>query len=407
MTDPTGRSFLSYRRERLHEARLLIEAQHDIGIPTWQDIRNLYNEPTEEALRSVLSDPNIANAVMWLTPEVQHSTIIQRVEAPLILSRYRKQDGFFVVPVAAGKLTYEEAAVVVEGSIGIENLQNWNIMKVPSDPASTFDIQKVVLQILQRRIDSLNRCLPPYEPFKLMLNTRVPPAFNPGFALIIDWTHRFTKREAAQQTWNQYLLPALNNIADIIQQQAPTRSIQATGLLSIPAAIALGFTFMAPRRVNIEWEQFTPGRDPQKWSISETTEESGFKTEVIAGQASADDLAVMVSVNTDVSNAVSRSKASLPTFRAFVHVKHFDARGSIDISSPGQATHLARMVVDTARQTREDYRITGRVHLFMAVPVGLAMLIGQLLNTLGQVQTYEHIQNGAIGFYSPAALLGL
>jgi len=407
MTNPTGRSFLSYRRERLHEARLLIEAQHDIGIPTWQDIENLYNDPTEESLRSVLSDPNVANAVMWLTPEVQSSIIIQRVEAPMILDRYRKQDGFFVLPVAAGGLTYEGAAAVVEGSIGIENLQNWNIMKVTSDPASPVDIRKIAVQILQRRIDSINHYLPPGEPFKLVLNTRVRPAFNSGLAIIIDWTHRLTKREAAKQTWNQYLLPALSDVADVIQQQAPKRSIQASGLLSIPAATTLGFTFMAPRGVNIAWEQFTPGRDPQKWSISETPEESGFKTDVIAGQASADDLAVMVSVNADVSNAVSRSKASLPSFRVFVHVKHPAKTGSVEISSPGQAIQLANMVVDTARQAREGYRITGRVHLFMAVPVGLAMLIGQLLNTLGQVQTYEHIQEGAIGYYSLAALLGL
>jgi hypothetical protein len=31
MTDATGRSFLSYRRTRSNEARLLIEAQHDLG----------------------------------------------------------------------------------------------------------------------------------------------------------------------------------------------------------------------------------------------------------------------------------------------------------------------------------------------------------------------------------------
>jgi hypothetical protein len=40
MTDPTGRSFLSYRRARKDEAALLIAAHHDHGIPTWQDIHN-------------------------------------------------------------------------------------------------------------------------------------------------------------------------------------------------------------------------------------------------------------------------------------------------------------------------------------------------------------------------------
>ena len=42
----------------------------------------------------------------------------------------------------------------------------------------------------------------------------------------------------------------------------------------------------------------------------------------------------------------------------------------------------------------------------MAVPAGLAMLIGQLLNTLGPVQTYEHIQVDAMGVYERAAVLG-
>ena len=77
------------------------------------------------------------------------------------------------------------------------------------------------------------------------------------------------------------------------------------------------------------------------------------------------------------------------------------------IETPEQARHLAHLVIEAARNARTDYDITGSVHLFMAVPVGLAMLIGQLLNTLGKVQTYEHIQEGATGHYEAAAPLTL
>ena len=63
------------------------------------------------------------------------------------------------------------------------------------------------------------------------------------------------------------------------------------------------------------------------------------------------------------------------------------------------------MVISEIRRARTTYDIFGRVHLFMALPAGVAMIIGQLLNTLGEVQTYEHIQEGAIGHYRPAALL--
>jgi hypothetical protein len=41
----------------------------------------------------------------------------------------------------------------------------------------------------------------------------------------------------------------------------------------------------------------------------------------------------------------------------------------------------------------------------MAVLVGLAMMIDQLLNTFGPVQTYEHIPTDAVGIYRSAALL--
>jgi hypothetical protein len=41
----------------------------------------------------------------------------------------------------------------------------------------------------------------------------------------------------------------------------------------------------------------------------------------------------------------------------------------------------------------------------MAAPAGLAVLVGQLLNTFGAVQTYEHVLTDGSGTYKPAALL--
>ena len=42
---------------------------------------------------------------------------------------------------------------------------------------------------------------------------------------------------------------------------------------------------------------------------------------------------------------------------------------------------------------------------FLSVPAGLAVMIGQMLNTFGPVQTYEHLSTDAVGVYEPAALL--
>jgi hypothetical protein len=57
------------------------------------------------------------------------------------------------------------------------------------------------------------------------------------------------------------------------------------------------------------------------------------------------------------------------------------------------------------RTARREYGSIGTVHLFMAAPAGTAVLVGQLLNTLGAVQTYEHLSIDGSGCYKPAALL--
>jgi hypothetical protein len=106
MTDPTGRSFLSYRRARKDEAALLIAAQHDHGIPTWQDIHNLVSLSTEDEIRRVLADPSTASAVLFVTPEVEDSPIIRNVEVPKIIQRAEGGDSFFVVPpLRVGSIT--------------------------------------------------------------------------------------------------------------------------------------------------------------------------------------------------------------------------------------------------------------------------------------------------------------
>ena len=253
MTNPAGRSFLSYRRSRLEEARLLIQRQHELGVPTWQDIKDLDEEPTEDTIRDVLADPDTANAVMWLTPEVKGSNMIRRVEAPLILQRHSRRDGFFVVSVAAGGLDYEGAAAVVEGDVGIQDLRGWNIRKVRSDIATEEEIQAVASRVLSRRLSAIHRNLPQGDRLSLVLNTRE--EYVPGQlpSLLMDWTDRFEGRVASAETWRTYLLPALEVVSAKVQTNAPERSILASGQLSIPAATSLGYNFMATRRVAIAW----------------------------------------------------------------------------------------------------------------------------------------------------------
>lgn len=405
MTNATGRSFLSYRRTRVDEARLLIEAQHDVGIPTWQDISDLDEGHSEAHLQEVLADDMTANAFCWLTPDVESSNVITRTELPAIMRRINCNDGFFMVPVAAGGLGYDGVSRVVGTYLGLHDLGQWNVQKTSSDPIAAEDAAKVARRVLKHRVRAISQQLPQGEPLRLVLNTRKRPAFEPGVALSLDWTHRFDGRVAKPVgAWQEHLLPALEAVAQACEEQALGRQFIAEGLCSLPAAVALGSTFLATRRLPVAWRQISPKRAPELWSVRAPAEPSGFMARVLPSTSSADDLAVLVSVASNVEPAFAASRPNLPPFRGLLIVTK-DGTYPHDISTPGQAADLVRVVVEGLRQARNNLQPRGTVHLFLAVPAGVAMMIGQMLNTFGPVQTYEHIGTDAVGVYEREALL--
>ena len=408
MTDPTGRSFLSYRRSRSEECARLIASQRERGVPTWRDVDDLNTEPTETELRRVLRDDGIANVVLWISPETAGSLMIRNVEAPIAFERHGRDDGFFVVPVAAGGLGYQDAAEAIRNSVSLSNVANWNTIKLEADPATDADIARVANQILKQRLRAIDARLPEGAPLRISFNTRRAVGSQPGSALVIDWSHRFGgdyNREASAADWQRKLLPALTDVKKAIEQIVPHRQLLVSGFASLPAATALGSELMATSGIDTAWEQRMPDGNVQIWSLKGGREDAGFLANTRDGELGSDDLAVLVSVNNDVTQAVASSEGEIGPFRAYVHLNRDDSRQGAVLETPGQAVDLARKTIEAARRARGEYAIGGRVHVFMAVPAGLAMLVGQLLNTLGPVQTYEHIQSNPIGIYRPAALL--
>lgn len=404
MTEPTGRSFLSYRRTRRHEAALLIAAQHDRGIPTWQDINNLGSVPTEDEIRRVLADPSTANAVLFITPEVETSPIIRNVEIPSIIQRVEAGDGFFVVPVAAGGLDYARAAEVTSNHLSAQDLAHWNMYKTPASDLLPEMAAEIANRVLIQRLQAVHRLLPQGSALRVGLYVRRSPPFEVGTALTLDWTARFMEKEATADTWETVLLPALAEIERAIRQYAPGREIEAFGLPTLPAALAFGCTFLSTAGISVSWRQIMPGQTAQVWTLAQPREDSGFKPRIVSQDASARDIAVLVSVADNVEPLFASCRKTLPPLRALVHVTKPGAYPHT-IPSPGQATDLALTVQDGMRTARRDYGNIGTVHLFIAAPVGLAVLVGQLLNTFGAIQTYEHVSKDGSGSYKPAALL--
>lgn len=404
MTDATGRSFLSYRRFRRDEAKLLVQAQRDHGIPTWLDVENLATAPTEDELRRVLADQSTASAVLFITPEVEASPIIRNVEVVQIIRRAEAGDGFFVVPLAAGGLDYDKAAEATSNHLSAQRLSDWNMQKISDDTVSSATAAEIAHRVLVQRLQAIHRQLPQGERLRLGFFVRKPPPFAPGVALALDWSSHFAEKESTADIWQTTLLPALERIASAIRQHAPGREVEAFGLPTLPAAAALGSAFLSTSGLRLTWHQFMPDHTEQPWSLSQARVDTGFKPTLSGKDASARDIAVLVSVADNTEPVFAAYQNKLSSLRALIHIAkpgNYPHR----LSSPGEAADVAFVVQDGMREALRDYGDIGTVHLFMAVPAGLAVLIGQLLNTFGSVQTYEHVTVDGSGQYRPAALL--
>jgi hypothetical protein len=404
VTDPTGRSFLSYRRTRVEDARLLIEMQHDLGVPTWQDLSDLGQGHTDAQLRDALADSETANALAYLTPDVKDSATITRTELPGIVKRTEAKDGFFVVPAAAGGLDYPDISATVGTYLGTHDLGDWNVTKVRSDPLSELDAFELAKRVLKHRLMTIHANCPADAPLTIGLHTRAAPPFSAGTTLNLDWSHRFNEREAPTPIWENRLVPALKAVGDSIIRFAPGRSLLLNGLCALPAAVMLGTTFLATRGIRAAWQQYSAKRPTQDWDLGAPRETSGFEIDLQPANTAANDIAVLVSVASSVEPAFAASRPSLPLFRATLHIRR---PGPLPhyLQSPGQAADVAALVVEGLRRARKEFQARGTVHLFLAVPAGLAFLIGQSLNTVGPVQTYEHLSSDAVGRYQAAVLL--
>lgn len=394
MTDPSGKSFLSYRRSRASEAALLITAQHLHGIPTWQDIHDLDTGLTEREIEDMLESSAAANAIAWITPDVAESSFIQKVELPKILERANDADDFFCVAVAAGGLDYDGAASVLKPAMSMHDLRRWNQLTAKSDPIDYPFAAEVAGCVLKQRLKAIHEYFSPDAPLKLHLSTWPGYGNIPGAALVLDWHTLFNNRLAPPHEWQEKLLPALRTVHQMIRTYAPARAVEASGNLSFAAAIALGIVFRQPGGVPIAWRQHLQDLNEQPWSLKASR--TALPLEIkppVQGNVDSEDLAVLVSIAASarsVENGFAASRSALPEFRAVLQIAGERGQEFV-IGSASEAVDIAWQVREAIRNAVDKFHPIGTIHLFFAGPVGLTMLIGQLLNGLPEVQVYEYI----------------
>ncbi|WP_390208757.1 SAVED domain-containing protein [Halobium salinum] len=396
--------FVSYRRSQADIAEALVTSLHEHGIRTWQDISDLRTEPTQSEIREVLEveNPELAGGVVLVSGDVVDSGIILELELPGLHNRWKNEEEFFVVVALCPGIDYDDANAILSKSPTLLDFSDWNMIKLGStaEPAAADDVATAVLS---ERVRLNHERLDTDHPLDVSLDTYAPPSYASQPAITIDWSSYFTDGPPTSYRWNRRLLPRLQRVIDLVEESAPGRSLRVRGQAHLPAVFALGRCLRTTRGIDATWLQHSAGQHCP-WNVHTDQQDSGLEIDFHVNDITGSDLAVLVSVTNDVDAAVGRSKSSLPNFGGVLELSLGDDSGSV--LSASEAAHTAHVFRQKVQSVLNELSAISTIHLFMAVPAGLAFLFGQQSNTFPEIQTYLLETTDGARTYQPAASLG-
>lgn len=218
---------------------------------------------------------------------------------------------------------------------------------------------------------------------------------------VIDWREhldRETRHVPPVETWTQVLQPELAEVQRRFHESGTNRHVIVKGQAPLSAGLAVGATFSAVKGYRLTIEQRgTP------WASDAAP--SGVRMVAPAGLERLDGGGQGLCVELDGVRVVRRKVEEYKQASG----SRFAARLTLKLEAPLETWTAADAVAvaqSVRRHLMEAYDEHGfeEIHLFFAVPLGAAVLLGHRLNSVGMVQAYEEQFTGG---YAPSCRLDL
>lgn len=222
-----------------------------------------------------------------------------------------------------------------------------------------------------------------------------------GHDAILNWRNHFdreTRRVPSTFTWTKELLPELNEIQQRFRDAGTNRHVHIRGNAPLSVGLAVGAAFAAVKGYRLSIDQHSDVWHSDE-SPSAVRVDSPNGIEIL--DHSSETLCVEISGVRGVRRKVKEFEEATQT--------RFSARLQLQVD-PELSRWTAADAVAIARALRRhiinahDQHGFKEIHLFFALPLGAAILLGHSLNSVGIVQTYEE---QIVGGYAPSCRLDL
>lgn len=202
----------------------------------------------------------------------------------------------------------------------------------------------------------------------------------------------FQRRQLVDPSNWPMVATEITNVANRMRDAGATR-VLITAAMRLPMWFATGAAFRSVRGFHVAAQQVD-----QLWRSDLPVGDANITTEVTAVDgATGDDLAVVVAASAPAARSAMEFVTENQPMVSHVVVLGPEAKPST--TSIRDAQHALAVATSMRDEVRVQLRSSKHIHLFMAAPQGLALLLGHLWNSLAPTSVYEHLGGSE---YTPA-----
>lgn len=232
-------------------------------------------------------------------------------------------------------------------------------------------------------------------------------AYDEPSDVVIDWTKHFdhsTLKTPAPEVWQNELIPEILKLRQKFDSDGKKRNIWLRSKAPLSAGIAFGNAFPEALGYNIQIEQPSPGsaKAIQYWQTdTPDVQDVALATTVVDNHQ----------VGTEIIVAIGATDDPRPKVEEFLRNSDLKVRASLYLYPQSGLSDICineQTAVGFARSVKREIRSAISqfspkiIHLFFFGPLGLAVLLGQKMNGLVDIQCYERSKEQT---YVPSCLI--
>jgi SMODS-associated and fused to various effectors sensor domain/TIR domain len=399
-------ALLSYAHEDAEEVKYLQLQLKVHGVGTWRDDTNLLSGGAfrDDIVAAIEQEADAF--VVYITPQSLASDFVWDVEIPAALKRRERDTIFNIIPILRG-VSFAELQQQC-ASRGYRSLTDFNAERLPDTITHETDEQfKAKLRLIAVRVLRATLILRfrrvkadgDYEPWIRFCTFSDKPQA-PALDLDLDWWDFFQDKERLPlaEEWRDILFPALTNVKNALGEKHVSHRLHLSLKTILPVAFAFGYTFRATTSFTL-----MPESKDGPWTTAGTSSASTLlRRTPYSGSGDKRVAVIEIAITSLTAKSVS-DYLSVSHLSYGHHIRYDLVNGQDYTKGVKDADHALAIAQYIGKELRElcGQGIT-HFHLFAAIPVALAVLLGHQFNALCPISLYEH----AHGQYERACVLG-